>query len=60
MIFSNERLSLITYDDITKRKKNAANNELFANMNSHHQNIKLIVETKPTRFLNRVFNINYS
>ena len=58
MIFSNERLSLITYDDIIKRKKNAANNELFANMNFHHQNIKLTVETKPTRFLNTVFNIN--
>ena len=58
MIFSNERLSLITHDDITKRKKNAANNELFANINSHHQNIKLTVETKPTRFLNTAFNVN--
>ena len=43
------------YDDdtITKRKKNA----LFANMNSHHKNIKA-VESNPTRFLNKAFNDN--
>ena len=27
-------------DTITKRKKNATNDELFANKNSHHKNIK--------------------
>ena len=45
-------------DTITKRKKNAANDELFANMNSHHRNIKLTVETDPTRFIDRAFNLN--
>ena len=45
-------------DTITKRKKNATNEELFANMNSHHKNIKLTVETNPTRFLDTVFNVN--
>lgn len=42
---------------ITKRKKNAANNKLFANMNSHHQNIKFIVETNPIRFPDTAFNV---
>ena len=37
---------------ITKWKKNAANDRLFANMDFHHQNIKLILETKPATFLN--------
>ena len=46
------------HDTITKRKKNAANDELFANMNSHYKNIKLIVESNPTRFLDTAFNIN--
>ena len=41
------RKSLVTGDDITKRKKNPASEELFANMNSHRQNIKLTIETKP-------------
>ena len=45
-------------DTITKRNKNAANDELFANMNSHHKNIKLTVETDPTRFIDRAFNLN--
>ena len=45
-------------DTITKRKKNAANDELFANMNSHHKNIKLTVETDPTRFIDTAFNLN--
>ena len=45
-------------DTITKRKKNAANNELFANMNSHQKNIKLTVESNPTRFLDTAFNVN--
>ena len=45
-------------DTITKRKKNATNDELFANMNSHHKNIKLTVETNPTRFLDTAFNVN--
>ena len=44
-------------DTITKRKKNAANEELFANMNSHHKNIKLTVESNPTRFLDTAFNV---
>ena len=43
---------------ITKRKKNATNDELFANMNSHHKNIKLTVESNPNRFLDTAFNIN--
>ena len=38
-------------DTITKRKKNTDIDELFQNMNSHHPNIKLTVETNPTRFL---------
>ena len=46
------------HDTITKGKKNAANDELFANMNSHYKNIKLIVESNPTRFLDTAFNIN--
>ena len=45
-------------DTITKRKKNATIDELFANMNSHHQNIKLTVETNSTRFLDTAFNVN--
>ena len=45
-------------DTIIKRKKNATNDELFANMNSHHQNTKLTIETNPTRFLVTVFNVN--
>ena len=32
--------------------------ELFANMNSHHKNIKLTVESNPTRFLDTAFNVN--
>ena len=38
-------------DNINKRKKNTANDELFANMNSHHKNKKLTVYSNPTRFL---------
>ena len=45
-------------DTITKRKKNATNDELFANMNSYHKNIKLTVESNPTRFLDTAFNFN--
>ena len=45
-------------DTITKRKKHTANDELFANMKSHHHNIKLTVETIPTRFLHTAFNGN--
>ena len=45
-------------DTITKRRKNTTNDELFANMNSHHKNIKLTVETNPTRFLDTAFNVN--
>ena len=55
----NPKLSKSYVDDtITKRKKNAANDELFANMNSHHKNIKLTVETDPTRFNDTAFNLN--
>ena len=42
---------------ITKRKKIATNDELFATMNSHHKNIKLTVESNPTRFLDTAFNV---
>ena len=42
----------------TKRKKNPTNDELFTNMNSHHKNIKLTVESNPTRFFETAFNIN--
>ena len=45
-------------DTINKRKKNAANDELFANINSHHKNIKLTIETDPTRFIDTAFNLN--
>ena len=45
-------------ETITKRKKNAANHEFFANMKSHHQNIKLTVGTNATRFLDTTFKIN--
>ena len=37
---------------------NATNDELFVNINSHHKNIKLIVESNPTRFLDTAFNVN--
>ena len=43
-------------DTITKRKKNTDFDELFQNMNSHHPNIKLTVETNPTRFLDTAFS----
>ena len=39
---------------IAKRKKNAANDELFANLNSHHKNIKLTTKINPNRFLDNV------
>ena len=45
-------------DTITKRKKNTDFDELFQNMNSHHPNIKLTVETNPTRFLDTAFSKN--
>ena len=45
-------------DTITKRKQNATNDELFANMNSHHKNKKLTIATNPTRFLDTAFNVN--
>ena len=32
--------------------------ELFANMNPHHKNIKLTVESNPTRFFDTAFNPN--
>ena len=35
-----------------------SNNKSFANMNSHHESIKLTVETNPTRFLGTAFNVN--
>ena len=43
---------------ITKRKKNTDFDELFQNMNSHHPNIKLTVETNPTIFLDTAFSKN--
>ena len=43
---------------ITKRKKNTDIDELFQNMNSHHPNIKLTVETNPARFLDTAFSKN--
>ena len=55
----NLSLKGLTYDDtITKINKNATNDELPANMNSHHKNIKLTVETNPTRFLDTAFTVN--
>ena len=45
-------------DTIVRRKENATNDELFANMNFHHKNIKLTVETNPTRFLDTAFSVN--
>ena len=45
-------------DTITKRKKNTNFDELFQNMNSPHPNIKLTVETNPTRFLDTAFSKN--
>ena len=45
-------------DTITKRKKNTDIDELFQNMNSHPPNIKLTVETNPTRFLDTAFSKN--
>ena len=41
-----------------KTKKNTTKDELFENMNSHHRNIKLTVETNPIRFLDTIFNVN--
>ena len=38
-------------DTVTKRKKNTDINELFQNMDSHHPNIKLTVETNANIFL---------
>ena len=43
---------------ITKRKKNATNDELFANMNSHHQNIKSTAETNSIKCLDIAFKVN--
>ena len=43
---------------ITKKKKNTDIDELFQNMNSHNPNIKLTVETNPTRFLDTAFSKN--
>ena len=45
-------------DTITRRKENATNDESFANINPHHKNIKLTVESNPTRFLDTAFNAN--
>ena len=43
---------------LTKRKKNSANDEYFANTNSYHKNIKLTVESNPSRFLDTAFSVN--
>ena len=53
-----DRLTDYVDDSITKRKKNIDIDELFQNMNSHHMNIKLTVETNPTRFLDTAFSKN--
>ena len=45
-------------DTITKRKENATNDELFANMNPHHKN-NSTVESNSTRFLDTAFNANH-
>ena len=45
-------------DTITMRKKNTDFDELFQNMNSHHPNIKLTIETNPNRFLDTAFSKN--
>ena len=45
-------------DTLTKRKKNATNDEFFANMNFHHKNIKLTMETIPNRLLDTASNVN--
>ena len=39
---------------ITKKKKNATNDELFSKMHSHHKNI----ESNPARFFDTAFNVN--
>ena len=43
---------------LIKRKQNAANDELFVDMNSHYKNVNLIVEDNPTRILNTAFNVH--
>ena len=43
---------------VTKKKKNATNDELFANMKSHHKNTKLTVESNTTIILDTTFNVN--
>ena len=45
-------------ETITKRKKNATDDELFANMNSYQKNIKLTIETNTNRFIDTAFNVN--
>ena len=45
-------------DSITKRKKNATNYELFTNINSHHKNIKLTVESNQLDFLTQPSMLN--
>ena len=43
---------------VTKRKENTGDDELFPNLNSHHKNMKLTIESNPTRFLDTAFNVN--
>ena len=45
-------------DTISKRKKNTEFDELYHQMNSHHPNIKLTIESNPSRFLDTSFSIN--
>ena len=45
-------------DTITMRKKNRDFDEFSQNKNSHHPNIKVTVETNPTRFLDTAFSKN--
>ena len=43
---------------ITERKKNTDIDELFQNMNSHHPNFKLTVDTNPASILDIAFSKN--
>ena len=38
-------------DDIFYRRKKNAKDTLFENINNHHQNIKITIETEPSKFL---------
>ena len=48
----------VTLTTLSLKEKNTNVDELFQNMNSHHPNIKLTIETNPTRFLDTAFSKN--